>query len=89
MRTPNIADKVVVITGASSGIGESTARLLAGSGAPTWIGAVPVLTQTPIGARMVAVTASRIAEVPADEFRRLAMAHPAVHQQAILPARRR
>ena len=33
MRTPNIADKVVVITGAGGGIGESTARLLAGSGA--------------------------------------------------------
>jgi DNA-binding LytR/AlgR family response regulator len=30
MRTPNIADKVVVIIGASSGIGESTARFLAG-----------------------------------------------------------
>jgi NADP-dependent 3-hydroxy acid dehydrogenase YdfG len=29
----NITDKVVVITGASSGIGESTARLLAKQGA--------------------------------------------------------
>src|SRR5258706_11311823 len=38
MRTPNIADKVVVITGASSGIGESTARLLAGSGAKVVLG---------------------------------------------------
>ena len=28
MGTSNIADKVVVITGASSGIGESTAKLL-------------------------------------------------------------
>jgi hypothetical protein len=27
METPNIAEKVVVITGASSGIGESTAKL--------------------------------------------------------------
>ena len=33
MATPNIAGKVVIITGASSGIGESTARLLAGEGA--------------------------------------------------------
>src|SRR6185436_8028732 len=39
MRTPNISDKVVVITGASSGIGESTARLLAGSGAKVVLGA--------------------------------------------------
>jgi len=39
MRTPNIADKVVVITGASSGIGESTARLLSGSGAKVVLGA--------------------------------------------------
>jgi NADP-dependent 3-hydroxy acid dehydrogenase YdfG len=39
MRTPNIADKVVVITGASSGIGESTARLLALSGAKVVLGA--------------------------------------------------
>jgi NADP-dependent 3-hydroxy acid dehydrogenase YdfG len=33
MATSNIADKVVVITGASSGLGESTARLLAAKGA--------------------------------------------------------
>ena len=39
MGTSNIADKVVVITGASSGIGESTARLLARSGARVVLGA--------------------------------------------------
>ena len=33
MEMSNITDKVVVITGASSGIGESTAKLLAGQGA--------------------------------------------------------
>jgi NADP-dependent 3-hydroxy acid dehydrogenase YdfG len=38
MRSPNIADKVVVITGAGGGIGESTARLLAGSGAKVVLG---------------------------------------------------
>src|ERR1700733_2463682 len=39
MRTPNIADKVVVITGASSGLGESTAKLLARNGAKVVLGA--------------------------------------------------
>jgi NADP-dependent 3-hydroxy acid dehydrogenase YdfG len=35
----NIKDKVVVITGASSGLGEATARLLAGAGAKLVLGA--------------------------------------------------
>ena len=34
----NITDKVVVITGASSGIGESTARLIARRGAKVVLG---------------------------------------------------
>src|ERR1700740_2542337 len=39
MGMSNITDKVVVITGASSGVGESAARLLAGSGAKVALGA--------------------------------------------------
>ena|SRR5215813_9289988 len=39
MDTSNIADKVVVITGASSGIGESAAKLLARHGARVVLGA--------------------------------------------------
>jgi NADP-dependent 3-hydroxy acid dehydrogenase YdfG len=39
MGISNIAEKVVVITGASSGVGESTARLLAGKGAKVALGA--------------------------------------------------
>jgi NADP-dependent 3-hydroxy acid dehydrogenase YdfG len=39
MRASNVTDKVVVITGASSGIGESTARVLAQSGAKVVLGA--------------------------------------------------
>jgi signal transduction histidine kinase len=49
--------------------------------APTWIGAVPTLTETPLGARMVALSPVRIALIPAEEFRRLALAHPAVHRR--------
>jgi signal transduction histidine kinase len=49
--------------------------------APTWIGAVPTLTETPIGARMVALTPARLAVIPAAEFRRLALAHPRVHER--------
>lgn len=36
--TSNIAGKVVVITGASSGLGEATARLLAAQGASVVLG---------------------------------------------------
>ena len=39
MQMSNIKDKVVVITGASSGIGESTAKLLAAQGAKVVLGA--------------------------------------------------
>lgn len=39
MGTSNIADKVVVITGGSSGLGESTAKLLAQQGAKVVLGA--------------------------------------------------
>jgi NADP-dependent 3-hydroxy acid dehydrogenase YdfG len=39
MKMSNITDKVVVITGASSGIGESTAKLLAEQGARVVLGA--------------------------------------------------
>ena len=39
MRMSNITNKVVVVTGTSSGVGESTARLLAGDGAKVALGA--------------------------------------------------
>jgi signal transduction histidine kinase len=49
--------------------------------APTWIGAIPTLTEAPTGARLVAVTACRGALIPAEDFRRLALAHPPVHRR--------
>ncbi len=49
--------------------------------APTWIGAVPTLTETSIGVRMVALTESCLALIPAAEFERLALAHVSVHQR--------
>ncbi|MGN6167860.1 MAG: sensor histidine kinase [Solirubrobacteraceae bacterium] len=51
--------------------------------APTWIGAVPTLTETPVGVRMIALTAARLAVIPAVEFRRLALAHPRVHERVM------
>jgi signal transduction histidine kinase len=51
--------------------------------APTWIGAVPTLTEGSTGARMVAVAASRLALIPAPDFRRLALAHPPVHRRVM------
>lgn len=55
--------------------------------APTWIGAVPTLTETPFTARMVALTTSRLALIPAAEFRQLALAHPAVHRRIMRQVR--
>jgi signal transduction histidine kinase len=49
--------------------------------APTWIGAIPTLTEAAPGARLVAVDACRAALIPAAEFRRLALAHPPVHRR--------
>ena len=51
--------------------------------APTWSGAIAVITQTPIGVRMVAETPCRIAWIPGEDFRRLAMAQPSVHQRVM------
>jgi signal transduction histidine kinase len=48
--------------------------------APTWMAAIAVLTDGPLGVRMQAMTAGRIGRIPAEEFRRLAFAQPAVHR---------
>jgi signal transduction histidine kinase len=51
--------------------------------APTWMGAIAVLTGGPFGARMVS-QGSRMALIPRDDFRRLAFAHTSVHQRVML-----
>jgi signal transduction histidine kinase len=51
--------------------------------APTWIGAIAVLTGGPLGARMQALTDCRLAVVEPPDFRRLAFAQPAVHDRVM------
>src|SRR6478609_4342856 len=52
--------------------------------APTWSGAIAVLTEGDLGVRMAAETACRVAVIPAEDFRRLALEHPAVHRKVML-----
>jgi signal transduction histidine kinase len=51
--------------------------------APTWIGAVAVLTGSDLGVRMQAETACRMAIVAPEDFRRLAFAHPSIHRRVM------
>jgi signal transduction histidine kinase len=51
--------------------------------APTWIGAVAVLTGSDLGVRMQAETACRMAIVAPEDFRRLAFAQPSIHRRVM------
>ena len=51
--------------------------------APTWIGAISALTEGMLGVRMQAESACRIAVIDPAEFRRLALAQPAVHRRVM------
>jgi signal transduction histidine kinase len=56
--------------------------------APTWMGAIAVLSDAPVGVRMVTEVPSRIAMVHGEKFRKLAFLHPSVHRrvmQAVAP----
>ena len=55
--------------------------------APTWIGAVAALTETPVLVRMVALTRVRAALIPPTEFRRLTLAYPPVHRRVMRQVR--
>jgi signal transduction histidine kinase len=51
--------------------------------APTWIAAIAVLTGSPLGVRMQAETTCRLAVIPAEDFRRLAFAQPAIQRRVM------
>jgi signal transduction histidine kinase len=51
--------------------------------APTWMGAISVLTEGPFGVRMQAVTHCRLAVVEPEDFRRLAFTHTNVHRRVM------
>jgi signal transduction histidine kinase len=51
--------------------------------APTWMGAIAALTGGPLGVRMQAETACRLALIESEEFQRLALGQPAVHQRVM------
>jgi signal transduction histidine kinase len=51
--------------------------------APTWMGAIAVLTGGPLGVRMKAETPCRVALIESDDFRRLAFSQPAIHQRVM------
>ena len=51
--------------------------------APTWMGAIAVLTGGTLGVRMQAETDCRLATVTPEDFKRLAFAQPQVHQRVM------
>lgn len=51
--------------------------------APTWMGAIAALTDAPMGVRMQAETACRVARVTPADFRRLALSQPPVHARVM------
>ena len=65
------------------GRAESTAQ----HRAPTWIGAIPVLTETPLPVRMQAATDGRMATIEAGTFIELALHSRAVHRRIMRQVR--
>ena len=51
--------------------------------APTWMGAIAVLTGGTLGVRMSTCSSARLALIESDDFRRLAFAQPSVHQRVM------
>ena len=69
------AQTVIVHDGRTEPVGRQVA--------PTWVGAIAVLTRGPLGVRMQAVEPCEVAHIPADDFRRLTLAHPPVHDRVM------
>ena len=63
----------IVSQGRSEPVGRQTA--------PTWMMAIAVLTEGPAGVQMVTETPCRMAVIAPEDFRRLVLAHPAVHRR--------
>jgi signal transduction histidine kinase len=51
--------------------------------APTWMLAIAVLTRGSLGVRMQAETPCRVALIECEDFRRLAFAHPSIHERVM------
>jgi signal transduction histidine kinase len=69
------AQAFVLAQGQSEPVGHHTA--------PTWMGAIAVLTGGSLGARMQAETDCRVAVVASEDFKRLAFAQPQIHQRVM------
>ena len=74
------AQTVIVDDGRTEPVGRQAA--------PTWIGAIAVLTAGRSACACRPTTPCRVALIPADDFRRLALAQPAVHQRVMQQVRR-
>jgi signal transduction histidine kinase len=51
--------------------------------APTWMGAIAVMTEGPLGVRMLAETPCRMGMIEASEFRHLTFSYPSVHRRVM------
>jgi signal transduction histidine kinase len=69
------AQAFILAQGQSEPVGHHTA--------PTWMGAIAVLTGGTLGARMQAETDCRVAVIAADDFKRMAFAQPSIHQRVM------
>ena len=69
------AQTVIVSDGRTEPVGHQVA--------PTWVGAIAVLTRGPLAVRMSASVPCEVALIPADDFRRLVLAHPSVHDRVM------